>query len=931
MKPLRQMAFAALVWAWAWGMGRADESPPDYVKDIQPLLTRYCAGCHSGEFADGGFDAESFAGLARGTEKGPAFLPGDSTSSRIIRLMTGAAEPAMPPEDEPQPSDAEIARLKAWIDAGGMGPQGEQAQRTQLVVPHVPPQAEHPAPVTAVAISPDGQRRAVARFRSVAVYEGDADQPRWAFDEHPGKVNAVEFSADGRWLLTASGVTGLYGLATLWDLDSGEVVRRFEGHRDVLYGATLTRDGNTLATGSYDHTAILWDVATGEPQHRLAAHNGAIFDVAFSPDGTLLATASADETCKVWHVASGQRFDTLGQPEGEVYSVAFSPDGRFVAAAGADHRIRLWRLESRERRKINPLVMARFAHEGAILRLAYTPDGRGLVSVSDDREAKLWETGSMQMIGHWPGQTDVAEALAIEPNGRGAWLGQLDGVVLRRELPEIRQQATAAQQREVAPRLAAVQGQGLKQQDEQEPNDTPQSAQRLELPASVRGVIHGESDTTDVDLYRVTLGQGEQWVIETNAARSKSPLDSKIEILDDAGQPLVRVLLQATRDSYYTFRGKDSNTSDDFRVHNWQEMELNEYLYSDGEVVRLWLYPRGPDSGFKVYPGEGNRHTFFGTTPTVHALGAPCYIVKPWPPGAEIPPNGLPVFPIYWENDDDSSRELGKDSRLIFTPPHDGDYLVRVSDVRGFQGQDFKYTLTVRPAQPDFRVRLEGFNAEIPRGAGREFRLRAQRIDGYEGPITVDIDKLPAGFSVTSPVIIEAGQLAAWGTITADPDAEMADEEAPDAELIPQARARGQFGDQRLEHAVEGFKALKLADPPQVLATMEPLSGQAPTDGPLVLTLKPGQTVSARVRVDRRDFAGRIEFGNADAGRNLPFGVFVDNIGLNGLLIPEGRHEQEFFITASPIAEPGDRLFHLKLNNVSGGVTTQPAVLRIEP
>ena len=114
--------------------------------------------------------------------------------------------------------------------------------------------------------------------------------------------------------------------------------------------------------------------------------------------------------------------------------------------------------------------------------------------------------------------------------------------------------------------------------------------------AVIEGVIE---DGSEVDLFRWTAKAGEQWVVETNAARSKSPLDTKIEVLDSEGEPILRTQLQAVRDSYFTFRGKDSDTSDDFRVHNWQEMELDEYFYSNGEVNRLWLYPRGPDSGFR--------------------------------------------------------------------------------------------------------------------------------------------------------------------------------------------------------------------------------------------------------------------------------------------------------------------------------------------
>ena len=125
-------------------------------------------------------------------------------------------------------------------------------------------------------------------------------------------------------------------------------------------------------------------------------------------------------------------------------------------------------------------------------------------------------------------------------------------------------------------------------------------------------------------------------MIEVNASRAGSKLDSFIEVLDAQGNRIPRVLLQAVRNSYFTFRGKDDVVVDDFRLFNWEEMRLNEYLYSNGEVVKLWLYPRGPDSGFRVYPGEGKRWGYFDTTPLAHALGEPCYVVEPHPPGTEL-------------------------------------------------------------------------------------------------------------------------------------------------------------------------------------------------------------------------------------------------------------------------------------------------------
>jgi hypothetical protein len=39
-------------------------------------------------------------------------------------------------------------------------------------------------------------------------------------------------------------------------------------------------------------------------------------------------------------------------------------------------------------------------------------------------------------------------------------------------------------------------------------------------------------------------------------------------------------------------------------VENWEEMELNQLLYLQGEVVKLFRAPQGPDSGFLFYMSE---------------------------------------------------------------------------------------------------------------------------------------------------------------------------------------------------------------------------------------------------------------------------------------------------------------------------------------
>ena len=73
-----------------------------------------------------------------------------------------------------------------------------------------------------------------------------------------------------------------------------------------------------------------------------------------------------------------------------------------------------------------------------------------------------------------------------------------------------------------------------------------------------------------------------------------------IEVLDAAGRPVPRVLLQAVRDTQINFRAIDANASA-ARLDHYEEMELNQFLYLQGDVMRLFRMPQGPDSDMLFY------------------------------------------------------------------------------------------------------------------------------------------------------------------------------------------------------------------------------------------------------------------------------------------------------------------------------------------
>jgi hypothetical protein len=482
---------------------------------------------------------------------------------------------------------------------------------------------------------------------------------------------------------------------------------------------------------------------------------------------------------------------------------------------------------------------------------------------------------------------------------------------------------------------------------EAEPNDEPAQAMRISIPGAVNGRIWSRENASDADLYRFQAKAGQSWIIEIFSAQRGTPLDSKIEILHADGKPVPRLLLQAVRNSAVTFRAIDSNSAD-CRVENWEEMELNQFLYLQGEVVKLFRAPQGPDSGFVFYTSNGRRRSYFDTSPTAHANEEPCYIVEPHPPGTKLVANGLPVFAIYYANDDDGERKLGSDSKIHFTAPADGDYLIRVSDTRSYSGDRFVYRLNVREPQPDFKVTLNGANPSVNAGSGQSFSVNVERLDGFEGE--VHISKLPPAFSVSTPLIIQAGHSEAKGTINAALNAAQPTSENSTASTVT---ASARINGWRVTKQVNNFGRIKLMDKPKLFVALElgssgstasatavaagqssqvaeAASAQSSATNPVAdhpleeMTIAPGQTVPAILKVKRNGHEELVTF-TVD---NLPHGVIVDNIGLNGVLIPKDQNERQIFLTAAKWVPDTDR-FCFAVENQAGRQTSLPVVLHV--
>jgi len=124
---------SVLIAVWvAWGLrgGKvqaADNAatPEFYTTQVQPILRANCYRCHGGFNHRGGLSLQTRAGMLKGGHDGPVLVPGDPAKSLLVRLIRheGPANDPMPmPPKSPKISDADIAIITRWVQAGAIMP-----------------------------------------------------------------------------------------------------------------------------------------------------------------------------------------------------------------------------------------------------------------------------------------------------------------------------------------------------------------------------------------------------------------------------------------------------------------------------------------------------------------------------------------------------------------------------------------------------------------------------------------------------------------------------------------------------------------------------------------------------------------------------------------------------------------------------------------
>ncbi|WP_397570810.1 protein kinase [Schlesneria sp. T3-172] len=252
---------------------------------------------------------------------------------------------------------------------------------------------------------------------------------------HNWEVAAVAFSPDNRLLATGD----VMGHIRLWDLESGAVVGRLDGHgRYKISAMAFLEDGLRLATASYDNTVMQWDVKSGkEIKSLMLPHPDSVLAMQIIPSTNRIVTSCTEQksigegkteaisTLRYWDGATGKLLATSTPFAGTAQSISVSGSGEYVNAANSETGdVLTWSLTD-PKQEVTKLLSS--PSRSDLRSVVLHPDGHQIVTIGGS-DALLWDLSNPQkpsLVKSFSQHLTVASA-RFSPNGKRIATGGLD-------------------------------------------------------------------------------------------------------------------------------------------------------------------------------------------------------------------------------------------------------------------------------------------------------------------------------------------------------------------------------------------------------------------------------------------------------------------------------------------------------------------------
>jgi WD40 repeat protein len=396
-----------------------------YYREIQPILQKYCIGCHQPALKSSGLDLTTFDGLRAGGKHGAAFVDRSPADSLIVRYMTGETKPSMP-FGAPPLSKADIDLIREWIKAGAADDSPRQSDSSEPMVYHQPPV------ITALRFSPDGKVLAVSGNREVLLQDAAG---AGLLKRLPGKAErilALAFSSDGSLLVAGGGTPARFGELQFWDPRAGKLLNSVLIGADTVFGASLSPDAKKVAVGCTDNTVHVFDTSAGRELYKISSHENWVLDTVFGIDSKRFVSVGRDQAAKLVDADNGQFLENINQLRGALTAVARHPKMDIVVIGGEDRIPYVYAMDRPKNMKVGEeatLIRKLEVQDGPIFALDWSPDGTRIAVAGAGPHVNLYDAESGAKVASCGGHSAGIYAVVFSPDSSRIATGGFDGQV----------------------------------------------------------------------------------------------------------------------------------------------------------------------------------------------------------------------------------------------------------------------------------------------------------------------------------------------------------------------------------------------------------------------------------------------------------------------------------------------------------------------
>ncbi len=259
----------------------------------------------------------------------------------------------------------------------------------------------HKSMVISLCFSPDGKFLATGGIDGKAiVWDVETGNPvrTITFTDEKLAIFSVDISSDGKLLATAD----WGGYVCIWDIETGRNLKVISPHdRTGVYQVRFSPNGVYIISAGLDRKLKLTEIDTGQEIRTFTGHTDLVNSINLSPAGDRIITSGWDGTVRVWDFYSGLQVLRIRAHPGGVYNAKYDASGKYIVSGGDDFIVRQWDAAT------GTMVCELTGHQGGVGDVNITKDLQHVISGSRDGTVRIWDL---------PGRREIVSMVFLNEN-----------------------------------------------------------------------------------------------------------------------------------------------------------------------------------------------------------------------------------------------------------------------------------------------------------------------------------------------------------------------------------------------------------------------------------------------------------------------------------------------------------------------------------